>query len=110
MLICSGFVGVFLYFGFFGWAVWRFRRDRTPEGMIGMLVLVLSFIYMLTYDAVAAPLGLTMLAYAVLWRNSRLAGPRPSGQRSVQMPRPRRLASRTTVVAGSTPAATAMAR
>ncbi len=110
VLICSGFVGVFLYFGFFGWAVWRFRRDRTPEGMIGMLVLVLSFIYMLTYDAVAAPLGLTMLAYAVLWRNSRLAGPRPSGQRSVQMPRPRRLASRTTVVAGSTPAATAMAR
>jgi O-Antigen ligase len=107
VLICSGFVGVALYFGFFLWGVWRFRRDRTPDGMLGMLVIVLSFVYMLTYDAVAAPLGLTMLAYAVLWRNdmqlARHAGPG-------QMPRPRRLARRTTVAAGRTPEATAIAR
>jgi len=32
-------------------------------------VILLSFIYLWTYDAVAAPLGITMLAYAILWRN-----------------------------------------
>jgi hypothetical protein len=34
-----------------------------------VLVLLLSFVYMFTYDAVGAPLGFTMLAYALLWKN-----------------------------------------
>jgi len=124
VLICSGFVGVVLYFGFFALGAWRYRRDPTPEGMTGLLVILLSFIYMFTYDAVAAPLGLTMLAYAILWRNDRefaLAGTAPgNGRRRLaargqalrdgQMPRPRRLASRTIMVAGTTPDATARAR
>jgi hypothetical protein len=124
VLICSGFVGVALYFGFFALGAWRYRRDPTAEGMVGMLVILLSFIYMFTYDAVAAPLGLTMLAYAILWRNDRafrLAEIGPgNGRRSAgsagqpipagQMPRPRRLASRTIMVAGTTPDATARAR
>lgn len=108
VLICSGFVGVILYFGFFIGGAWRFRRDRTPEGMLGMLVILLSFIYMLTYDALTPPLGLTMLAYAVLWRHDMMSSaalPVPG-----QMPRPRRLARRTTVAAGRKPAATAIAR
>lgn len=122
VLICSGFVGVVFFFGFFAYGAWRYRRDRTPTGAVGLLVILLSFIYMFTYDAVAAPLGLTMLAYALLWRNDRqfrLAGIRPgndqrplAGQMSPagQMPRPRRLASRTIMVAGTTPEATARAR
>jgi hypothetical protein len=36
--------------------------------------LLLGFVYMLSYDAVGAPLGFTMLAYAMLWRND------PAGQ------------------------------
>jgi hypothetical protein len=121
VLICSGFVGVVLFFGFFLLGAWRYRRDPTAEGMVGLLVILLSFVYMFTYDAVAAPLGLTMLAYAVLWRSDRelrqaLTAARGRSPQAVrppgagQMPRPRRLARRTTVAAGTTPAATASAR
>ncbi|MDQ2876197.1 MAG: O-antigen ligase domain-containing protein, partial [Actinomycetota bacterium] len=75
LLICSGFVGAALYLGFFGYGIWRFRRDRTPYGLAGVLVLLLSFLYMFTYDAVGAPLGFTMLAYALLWKNDMLGAP-----------------------------------
>lgn len=69
VLICDGFVGAILYFGFFGYAVWRYRRDSSPYGMVGVLVILLTFVYMFTYDEVPAPLGLTMLSLALLWRN-----------------------------------------
>jgi hypothetical protein len=69
LFICNGFVGAALYLGFFGYGVWRFRRDATPFGLAGHLGLVLAFIFMIDYDAVGAPLGITMLCYAMLWRN-----------------------------------------
>jgi hypothetical protein len=69
LLITSGFVGTALYLGFFGYGIWRFRRDRSAYGLAGVLVLLLSFLYMLSYDAVGAALGFTMLAYALLWKN-----------------------------------------
>ena len=69
LLVCSGFVGAALYLGFFGYGVWRFRHDTSPYGIAGVLVLLLSFVYMFTYDAVGAPLGLTMLSYALLWKS-----------------------------------------
>lgn len=71
LLVTSGFPGAALYLGFFAFGVWRYRRDNTAYGIIGSLVLLLSFVYMFTYDAVGAPLGFTILAYAVLWRNDR---------------------------------------
>ena len=37
--------------------------------MAGLLVIGLSFLYMLTYVSVTAPLEFTMLAVALLWRN-----------------------------------------
>jgi hypothetical protein len=33
-------------------------------------VILLSFVYMFTYDAVAAPLGFTMLSYGLMWKNA----------------------------------------
>jgi hypothetical protein len=68
-LVCEGVVGTAFYFGFFAFGIWRFRRDRSPYGLAGVLVLLLSFIYMFVYDAVGAPLGFTMLAYALMWKN-----------------------------------------
>jgi hypothetical protein len=68
-LVTSGMVGSVFYFGFFAFGIWTFRRDRSPYGMAGVLVLLLSFIYMFVYDAVGAPLGFTMLAYALMWKN-----------------------------------------
>jgi hypothetical protein len=69
LLVCSGFVGAALYLGFFGYGIWRFRHDTSPYGIAGVLVLLLSFVYMFTYDAVGAPLGFTMLSYALLWKS-----------------------------------------
>jgi hypothetical protein len=69
LLICSGYLGAALYLGFFAFGVWRYWRDWTPEGLAGVLVLLLTFIFMIVYDAVGASLAFTMLSYAVLWRN-----------------------------------------
>lgn len=69
LLICSGFLGAFLYCGFFAYGIWRYRKDRTPYGWAGILTLLLPFELMFAYDAVGAPLGITMLAYVMLWRN-----------------------------------------
>jgi len=88
LLVCSGFAGAALYFGFFAYAVWRYRRDTTPYGLAGTLALLLPFIYMFTYVAVVAPLGLTMLSYALLWRNDRQSRDRGSAAGPDRTPRP----------------------
>ncbi len=69
LLVCDGLLGTALYLAFFCRGVWVFRRDTSPYGYAGLLVLLLSFWYMLSYDATGAPLGFTMLAYALLWKN-----------------------------------------
>jgi hypothetical protein len=71
LLVCNGFVGAALYLGFFGYGIWRFRRDTTPYGLAGVLVLLLTFVYMFTYTAQPALLAFTMLSYALLWQNDR---------------------------------------
>jgi len=72
LFVCDGFVGAALYLAFFGFGIWQFRRDRSPYGYAGVLVLLLSFWYMFSYDATGAPLGFTMLVYAVIWKNDQL--------------------------------------
>lgn len=109
VLICTGFVGVFCYFGFFGYLGWRYRRDPTPYGWVGLLVILLSFVYMFTYDALAAPIGVTMISCGLLWRNDRQRR-LDAGLAGDQMPRPLALASRTIAGADTAPAATARAR
>jgi hypothetical protein len=91
LLITAGLLGAAFYVGFFAYGAWRYRRDPTPYGMAGVLVLVLGFVLMFVYDAIGPPMAFTMLAYALLWRNERerrlaftqTAGPRlhkePSG-------------------------------
>jgi hypothetical protein len=73
LLVCSGFPGAVLYFGFFAYGIWRFRKDATPYGLAGSLVLILSFVYMFAYDAIGAQLGFTVLAYALVWKNQPFA-------------------------------------
>jgi hypothetical protein len=77
VLITTGFLGAALYVGFFGFGIWRYRRDRTPYGLAGLLVLALSLLYGLTYGAIGAPLGFTILAYALLWRSDTQCRRRP---------------------------------
>jgi hypothetical protein len=91
LLICNGIVGAALYLAFFAFGCWRYRRDTSPYGLAGVLVLLLSFVYMFTYVAVIAPLGFTMLAYALLWRSD-LARRRSAGQPPDQVAGPADLA------------------
>jgi hypothetical protein len=72
LFVCNGFAGAAFFLTFFGFGIWQFRRDRSPYGYAGVLVLLLSFWYMFSYDATGAPLGFTMLAYAVVWKNDQL--------------------------------------
>jgi O-antigen/teichoic acid export membrane protein len=69
LLVCNGWVGTAFFLCFFGYLGWRYRRDKTPYGMAGMLVILLSFLYMFAYTAVTAPLEFIMVAVALLWRN-----------------------------------------
>ncbi len=70
LLISNGLLGTGLYLGFFCYGIWYYRHDPSPEAMVGVLVLLLSFVYMFTYDSVPAPLGITMLAYGLMWKNA----------------------------------------
>ena len=69
LLIAQGLVGTALYFGFFLRVMWVYRRDRSPIGMGGTLVILLSFFYSFFYVALLIPLCATMLSVALLWRN-----------------------------------------
>jgi hypothetical protein len=72
LLITSGILGATLYCLFFLYGIWRYWRDPTPYGMVGVLVLVLGFPFMLVYVAVGPPLAFIMLAYALLWKNDQV--------------------------------------
>jgi hypothetical protein len=71
LLVCTGWAGTGLFLAFFAYLCWRYRRDKTPYGMAGLLTVGLSFLYMLAYVSVTAPLEFTLFAVAVLWRNDR---------------------------------------
>ncbi|GLW31398.1 O-antigen ligase family protein [Actinoplanes regularis] len=69
LLFSHGAVGTAGYLGFFGYGLWRFRRDRTAIGVAGSAALVSSFSAMLWYNSLVTPLAFMVLAYALLWRN-----------------------------------------
>jgi hypothetical protein len=69
VLYAHGVVGTVTYFGFFGYGLWRFRRDRTAIGLAASTAIVGSFVSALWYNSLATPLAFTLLAYALLWRN-----------------------------------------
>lgn len=71
LVFAQGFVGAFLYVGFFVRVLWRYRRDSTAIGIAGSLVTLLGLVYMFVYGSVGAPLTLSFLAIALMWRGER---------------------------------------
>jgi hypothetical protein len=71
VLISQGYLGTVLYVGFFLRSMWAYRRDQSPIGDAGLLVLFLSLWFMLVYNALTMPLIFCFLSIALLWRNSR---------------------------------------
>lgn len=70
LMITQGFTGAALYVAFFAGAVRRHWRDRSPIGMAGVLVMILTLLYMFVYDGLFTPLSLYLISFALLWRNS----------------------------------------
>jgi O-Antigen ligase len=72
LLVSNGIFGAILYLGFFAYGAWRYRRDTSLYGLAGVLVLLLTFVYMVSYDTPAILLAVAMLSYAQLSRNDRM--------------------------------------
>ncbi|WP_307845116.1 hypothetical protein [Planomonospora sp. ID67723] len=70
LMITQGFVGAGLYIAFFTGAARRHWRDRSPIGMAGVLVMILTLLYMFVYDGLVTPLSLYLISFALLWRNA----------------------------------------
>ncbi|NMO56988.1 hypothetical protein HH310_38160 [Actinoplanes sp. TBRC 11911] len=70
LLFAHGAAGTAGYLGFFGYGLWRFRRDRSAIGVAGSAAIVTSFSAMLWYNSLVTPLAFMVLAFALLWRNS----------------------------------------
>jgi hypothetical protein len=69
LLFAHGLLGTGAYLSFFGYGLWRFRRDRSPIGLAGGAAIAGSFAATLWYNALVTPLAFAFLAYALLWRN-----------------------------------------
>jgi hypothetical protein len=63
-------VGTALYVSYFLRTLWAYRRDHSPIGIAGTLIILLSLFYLYFYSAMNMPLLLVMLSIALLWRNS----------------------------------------
>jgi hypothetical protein len=69
LLYAHGLLGTVSYLGFFGFGLWRFRRDHSAIGIAGSAAIVASLVAMFWYNALVTPLAWTFCAYALLWRN-----------------------------------------
>ncbi|MER7211000.1 hypothetical protein [Streptosporangium sp. NPDC000239] len=74
LMITQGFVGAGLYVAFFVGAIRRHWPDRSPVGLAGVLVMILTLLYMFVYDGLVTPLSLYLISFALLWRNSMTSG------------------------------------
>ncbi len=70
LLFAHGLAGTLAYFGFFGYGLWRFRRDRSAIGLAASCAIAGSFVAALWYNSLVTPLAFTFAAYVLLWRNN----------------------------------------
>ncbi len=68
LLIAQGFVGAVLYIGFFVRTIVTYIRDTSAVAVGGVLVLLLSLLYLPFYGSAGMPLFFYLLAVAVLAR------------------------------------------
>jgi hypothetical protein len=81
LLYVHGLTGALCYIGFFGFGLWRFRRDRSAVGIAGGAAIVASMLAGFWYNSLVTPLAFTMLGYALLWRNATQVAVFPPGTR-----------------------------
>jgi hypothetical protein len=69
LLISQGYVGALCYNAFFLVCLWRFRRDHTPVGLAGTLILVLVLFFQFLYGVLPTTLAFALISVALLARN-----------------------------------------
>jgi hypothetical protein len=70
IIFSQGFVGAVFFLGFFGMCIWTYRRDRSAFSQGGVIVVMLTFVYMLFYNSVPVALTITMISIGMLARGS----------------------------------------
>lgn len=70
LLMSTGFVGTFLFFGLGAVQTWRARRNPTPFAIAGSLVVLMTGFYGFFYD-VSTWMLVPFISLAVLWREDR---------------------------------------
>jgi hypothetical protein len=82
VLFDQGVVGTIFFLGFFGAAIWVYRRERSPYAQAATIVVMLTFVYMLFYNSVPVALTITMISIGMMWRLHDPEEPRPNPRRT----------------------------
>jgi hypothetical protein len=69
VIFYQGWVGAAFFLAFFGFTIWTFRRDKTIVAQAGIIVVALTFVFMLFYASQPVALTLTMISIGLLWRS-----------------------------------------
>jgi hypothetical protein len=72
LIFAQGFPGAFLWFAFFGFSLWRFRRGRSPLYLTAAVALTVFIVATLYYNALSAPQFYMMVVIGILARDERL--------------------------------------
>ena len=73
-----GWIGAGFFLAFFGFTIWTFRRDKTVVAQAGIIVVALTFVYMLFYGSMPVALTITMISIGLVWRSRLDALPEPA--------------------------------
>jgi hypothetical protein len=71
LLITEGFAGAALYVLFFVRFAWKYRRDTSPIGTVGVMTVLVVLWFMTVYTALELPLMIIMVALGLWWRHAR---------------------------------------
>ncbi len=70
LLVSQGYLGVAIYVAYFLRTLWAYRRDASPVGIAGTLVVLMSLFLGIAYTALDVPLAVVFVSIALLWRNA----------------------------------------
>ncbi|GGK32759.1 hypothetical protein GCM10010124_26900 [Pilimelia terevasa] len=68
LLVGQGWVGLLCYNGFFLWALWAYRRDRSVVGIAASATVVLLLWFQFAYNSLPTTLGFVMIGVGLLAR------------------------------------------
>ncbi len=86
LLVSQGFLGAGVYLAFFVRTLWAYRRDSSPTGVAGTLVVLMSLFFGIAYSGLIIPLTTVFLSLALLWRSDALRAAAAAARAAAQRP------------------------